>query len=281
MRYVFWGSFEFAQGVFEQLVEARLFPLALVCNPDRPVGRHEVLTPPLTKTFALKHGIPVLQPESINDDMLHDALARLKPDVFVVTAYAKIIPDDVINLPHYGTLGVHPSHLPRYRGATPIQTALMAGEEHFGISIYRMDEKIDHGPILAQTDVVIPESERTYNHCIDVLSTQGGALLAQTLPPYCAGELVPHPQDETQATYTKKFSTEDGQVDFTQDDPIEILRKIQALTPSPGVFAFVDGKRTKLLAAHREADNMIITRITKEGKAPSDTRILLALKSQG
>lgn len=278
MRYVFWGSFDFAQGVLEQLIAAELFPLALVCNPDRPAGRHEVITPPPTKAFALANGIPVLQPQSMNDDTLRDALARLKPEVFVVTAYAKIIPDDVINLPKYGTVGVHPSSLPLYRGATPIQSAILAGDEKFGISIYRMDEKMDHGPVLAQTEVSVPENERTYGHCIALLAKEGGALLAQTLPQYCADKISPHPQDEARATYTKKISTDDGLVDLQNDSPVDVLRKIQALNPNPGAFAFIDGTRTKLLAAHREGDSVIITRITKEGKAPTDARIILAFQ---
>lgn len=276
MRYVFWGSFDFAQGVLEQLVAARLFPSALVCNPDRPAGRHGIITPPPTKTFALANGIPVLQPESINDDTLRDALARLKPEVFVVTAYAKIIPNDVLNLPHYGSVGVHPSLLPLYRGATPIQSAILNGDETLGISIYRMDEKVDHGPVLAQTEVHIPENERSYENCSRTLAREGGTLLAKTLPLYCEGKVSAQEQNESMATYTKKIATEDGLVDIAHDDPTIILRKIQALNPDPGAFAIIDGKRTKLLAATRENGAVVITRITKEGKAPSDARIVLA-----
>ncbi len=275
MRYIFWGSFDFAQGVLEQLVSAELFPLALVCNPDRPAGRHEIITPPPTKAFALANGIPVLQPDDMNNDMLRDALARLKPEVFVVTAYSKIIPNDIINLPPYGTIGVHPSLLPLYRGATPIQSAILAGDEKFGISIYRMDEKIDHGPVLAQTEITVEENKRTYSYCSQLLAKEGGMLLAKTLPAYCAGEIIPSPQDESRATYTKKISTDDGFVDVAHDDPTIILRKIQALNPNPGAFAIIDGKRTKLLAATRENGTVVITRITKEGKAPSDARIVL------
>jgi methionyl-tRNA formyltransferase len=276
MKYVFWGSFEFAQGVLEQLIAAGLFPLALVCNPDRAVGRHEIISPPPTKIFAAAHGIPILQPENMNDDMLRDALARLRPEVFVVTAYAKIIPNDIINLTQYGTIGVHPSLLPLYRGATPIQSAILAGDERFGISIYRMDEKIDHGPVLAQTEITIEETKRTYSYCSQLLAKEGGMLLAKTLPAYCAGEIIPSPQDESRATYTKKISTDDGFVDLAHDDPTIILRKIQALNPNPGAFAIIDGKRTKLLAATRENGVVVITRITKEGKAPSDAHIVVA-----
>lgn len=278
MRYVFWGSYEFAGGVLEELLTARLFPSAIVCNPDRLTGRHAILTPPVTKIIAQRHGIPVLQPDSMGNEILHDALMRTKPDVFVVTAYAKLIPYEVITLPHYGTVGVHPSLLPRYRGATPIQTTILNGDESFGISIYRMDEKLDHGPLLAQTEIRIPEDDRQYENCSRILSREGGVLLSKTLSLYCEGKIIPREQDDALATYTKKISTEDGLVDLQKDSPINILRKIQALNPNPGAFAFVDGVRTKLLAAHHENDSVVITRITKEGKSPSDTRIVLSEK---
>ncbi|MBI4094589.1 MAG: methionyl-tRNA formyltransferase [Candidatus Liptonbacteria bacterium] len=243
MKYVFFGTPEFAAIVLERLIGAGMPPATVVCNPDRPVGRKKVITPPPTKLLAQKYNIPVLQPEVLSTSNLQ--LLTSNCDFFVVAAYAKILPREIIELPRLGTIGVHPSLLPKYRGTTPIQSAILAGDEETGVALYCMDEKVDHGAIIAKSKAQMANSN--YEMLLKKLAALGGNLLIQTLPKFVKGEIRPVPQDESQATYTKKFATEDacvGEKDIEDaqagdaEKAIKIDRMIRALNPEPGVWTF-------------------------------------------
>ncbi len=277
MKYVFFGSPEFASIILEKLIAAGFAPDAVVCNPDRPVGRKKLITPPLVKQLITKSKleIEVLQPENVND--IRDKLSSIRPDFFVVAAYAKILPKDIVEMPRLGTVGVHPSLLPKYRGASPIQGAILAGEKETGVTLYLLDEKMDHGKILAKSKWQIA-SGANYEKLLKELAKLAGDLLAETLPKYVEGEITPELQDEAGATYTKKFSTDDA---FAEEKELEaaldgtnseaagaIYRKILALTPEPGVWTLKAGKRVKLLEAELQGGKLILKMTQTEGQKP-------------
>ncbi len=277
MNYVFFGTPRFAELVLHELIAAGMPPAAVVCNPDRPVGRRRIMTPPQVKQLAERNGIRVLQPEKL-DTAFEQELAALRPDFFVVAAYAKIIPQSVLDIARLGTLGTHPSLLPKYRGASPIQSVLLNGEARTGATIYLMDAKMDHGPILAQDELAIRGNE-TYLELEGSLAQQAGRLLAKTIPPFFAGTLEPRPQNESDATFTKKFTTENGFVpehDLAAAESGDaalaerIDRMIRALDPEPGAWTTREGKRIKLLAARNENGTLRLTRIQREGEKPKD-----------
>src|SRR3990167_3836473 len=237
MRYAFFGSPEFAAIVLGRLLDADLLPVAVVCNPDRPSGRKKTLTPPPVKVLAEARGIPAFQPEELSELALPPDL-----DVMVVAAYAKMIPDGMLKMPRLGAIGVHPSLLPRHRGASPIQSAMLAGDAETGVTLYLLDEKMDHGPVLAsrRTDT----DSKTSPDRRGELAALGGELLAEPLPAYLENRLKPEPQDQTLATFTKKFIAQDGFVPpadlesalrgGSPDAAFALERKIRALNPEPG-----------------------------------------------
>jgi methionyl-tRNA formyltransferase len=284
MKYVFFGTPEFATIILEKLIKAELMPEAIICNPDRPVGRKQIITSPPVKSLIMKHAtcnIPVLQPEKLDESfMLH--VSSFMPDIFIVAAYSQILAKQILEIPRLGTIGVHPSLLPKYRGATPIQTAILNGDEETGVSLFLIDEEMDHGPILMKSETQISKSE-TYESLHDKLAELGAELLIKTLPDFVAGKITPLAQDESQATYTKKFKTEDAFIDLAalqlamrgeprpdgREKAIEIERKIRALNPEPGVWTILNGKRTKILEAILTLENKLkLKKIQFEGKNP-------------
>lgn len=246
MNFIFFGTPKFSAEILERLIEAGFAPAGVVCNPDRPTGRKKVITPPPTKVLAQKHGIPVYQPDKLAGFDVRGA------SFAIVAAYAKIIPREVINAFPNGIIGVHPSLLPKYRGASPIQSAILNGDKETGVALYQMDEKIDHGDIIATREIAI-ESDETYETLEGKLADMAGRLLIEILPkfgpPAGGGEIRPAAQDESRATFTKKFSTQDGFVDLDKDDPAIIYRKVRALNPEPGVWTMKGDKRMKILKA--------------------------------
>jgi methionyl-tRNA formyltransferase len=280
MRYVFFGTPRFAEIILGRLIKAKAVPAALVCNPDRPVGRKKVITAPETKMLVLKDApdITILQPEKLDTAFIAE-LRSLKPDYFVVAAYAKIIPKDVLTIPRLGTLGVHPSLLPKYRGASPIQSVLLHGETETGSTIYLMDEKMDHGRILAQGKYALHEKDMFYESLEEKLALLSAQILLSHISAFAAGKLEPKVQDESKATYTKKFEASDGFVDEKDVADAEngntpkaekIIRTIHALTPEPGVWTQRSGKRIKLLGAIIQNGSLKLSKIQEEGGKPRD-----------
>ena len=275
LKYVFFGTPQFADTVLRKLISSGLPPTAIVCNPDRPLGRKQTVTPPPTKVTATSHEIPCFQPVKLSE--VKAELEKINPDVFVVAAFAKIIPAFILAIPRLGTIGVHPSLLPKYRGASPIQSVLLAGETETGVTLYMMDERIDHGPMIARRKYTV-ENSKYYLDAEKDLAGIGADLLMKTLPKLTEGTIKPIPQDESRATFTKKFITDDGFVDeqdllATQrgDNPEkarEVFNKMRALNPEPGVWTLKDGKRIKLLKAKLVDGKLELTKIQKEGRTP-------------
>lgn len=283
MRYIFFGSPQFAAIILEKLIDAGMPPVAIVCNPDRPFGRKKIITPPAVKArimnyeLEIRNKIQIFQPESASElNAIRSTLNALLPDLFVVAAYAKILPKEILDIPRLGTIGVHPSLLPKYRGATPIQNAILNGDKITGTTLYLMDAKVDHGSALAQRELNCELGIMNYETTEKKLAELSGELLVETLPDIESKIKRAEPQDETLATYTKKFSTEDAfvkpeDVELAQggDAPelaVAIERKVRALNPEPGVWTTRDGKRLKLLGAEIRENKLHLKKIQYEGK---------------
>lgn len=284
MKFVLFGSPDFAAIVLDKLVAAGFIPAALVCNPDRPAGRHHVLTPPKSKKYVLDKNLPIeiLQPENPND--IVDKLGTFNADFFVVAAYGKILSKKIIELPRLGTIGVHSSLLPKYRGTSPIHAAILAGDKETGATLYLMDEKMDHGPILAECKVPITERD-THETLYPKIWGCGGEKLAEMIPDFIAGKVKLVAQNEADATYTKKFTSADGFVELSDleaalngnsEKASEIDRKIRAYGAEPGVWTTRGGKRMKLLSSEVKDGKLRLTRIQWEGKTPEDFQTFIA-----
>ncbi len=222
--------------------------IGVVTQPDKPAGRGRELKPPPVKTLALKLGLPVLQPARLRQPEAMAVLESWAPDLIVVAAFGQILRPTVLDLPQYGCINVHASLLPRWRGAAPINAAILHGDPQTGISIMRMDPGIDTGPVLAQQAMpILPED--TALTLGERLAGLGASLLVQTLPAYLNSELLPQPQDEPGATYAPMLKKEDGALDFTRPAD-ELARQVRALDPWPGTFIEWSGGMLKVLRAH-------------------------------
>jgi methionyl-tRNA formyltransferase len=225
--------------------------LAAVCQPDKPAGRGQEVSAPAVKDAALAHGITVLQPPTLKDEAIQAELRAMGADAFVVVAYGKLIPKPVLDIPKLGCVNVHPSLLPKYRGASPMQFALDAGDAETGITIMLLDEGMDTGPILAFDHLEIDDVETLGSLTAKVMKL-GPPLLLSTLKRLAAGEIVPLPQDDAQATLTTKLEREDGRIDWTRD-AAAIERRVRAYDPWPGTWTTWNrnGKpmRVKILSA--------------------------------
>lgn len=272
MTYAFFGTPEFAAIVLEKLIAAGLPPSVAICNPDKPTGRKKTVTPPPAKVTAEKHAIRVMQPPKLDTAEFEGK----EFDFFVVAAYGKIIPEKVLRIPKLGAIGVHPSLLPKHRGATPIQATILSNERETGVTLFLMDEQIDHGPILAQRKIEGVQN-MNYEELHNKLAEIGGDLLIETIPKYLKGEFTLHPQNETEATYTKKIAIEDAYVDLEKDEPKWIERKVRALNPEPGVWTLQriqdKTKRMKILEAELKDGKLILKKVQFEGKKPQPFRL--------
>ena len=276
MTYALWGTPAFTAVILHTLIERGTPPALLVANPDRPAGRNNKKAPGAAVELARTRRIPVLQPTSLGKEFIRE-LEHAHLDCSVVAAYARILPKKILAVPRFGTVGVHPSLLPRHRGPAPIQTAILAGDEITGVSIYRLEEGVDNGPVIAERSC--PVGSHTAETLGRALAAQGAELLAELLPSLTAGFVPGTPQDETKATYTKKFTAADGFVNPSAEDALAIERNIRALTPEPGVWTYgkflpaelpglAPHKRVKLLAAKREGNRIFLPMIHVEGKRP-------------
>lgn len=236
IKIIFFGTPEFAKIVLEKIVrQDNLKIVTVVTAPDKPVGRKQILTPPPSKVLAQENNILVLQPVDLSDQNFIEQLKLLLPDLIVVAAYGKIIPKNILDIPKFGSLNVHPSLLPKYRGASPTQAALLNGETETGVTIMLMDEKVDHGPVIADCGLQITDFD-TYETLSKKLAEVGAELLIRTIPNYTAGKIKPVEQDHNKATYYKMIKKSDGEIDW-QKSATEIYNQWRAFYPWPGVFA--------------------------------------------
>ncbi|MBU1046930.1 methionyl-tRNA formyltransferase [Patescibacteria group bacterium] len=269
----FFGSPQIAVDILEELKKSRgatptdLMPSLIVTQPDRKVGRKLIITPPPVKVWADENNIPTLQPEKLNENFLKQ-LKKQNWDLFIVVAYGNIIPQSVLDLPKKGTLNVHPSLLPKYRGATPIHSPILRGDKETGVTIILLDEKMDHGPIINQEIYSLWENSiseiPTESQLEKTLAKIGGRLLTETIPLWLGGDISPQDQDHSKATFCDKLKSEDALIDLTED-PQKNFLKIQAFDKWPKAHYFENEKRILIKKACLENNKLILEKILPEG----------------
>ena len=244
MRIVFMGTPDFAVPCLEKLIEMGEEVVGVFTQTDKPVGRKQILTPSAVKICALEHGIEVFQPKTLRDGSAVEILEKLKPELIVVTAYGKILPEQVINFPKYGCINIHASLLPKYRGAAPIQWSVINGDKVTGVTSMQMDVGLDTGDILLQCETEIGENE-TAGELFDRLKLLGADVLERTIADLKEGKLNPIKQDEEKATYVGQLDKSLSAIDFNKS-ALEIHNKVRGLNPWPAASFEVNGVRFKL-----------------------------------
>lgn len=248
MRVLFWGTPEFAAPPLRALLGEGFEVVGVVTQPDRPQGRsRSALVASAIKRIAIEETLPVLQPEKPRGPEFMGAVRALDPDISVVVAYGHILPRDVIDIPRLGTLNIHASLLPRWRGAAPIQAAIRAGDSETGVTIMRMESRLDAGPILLQVPTPIVDDE-TYGELQLRLSELGALALIEALSLLDIGKLSERRQDEALATFAPKIERDDARIDWTRP-PQDITRMVRAYDPKPGAFTTLAGTEVKLFGA--------------------------------
>ncbi|MDD5145358.1 MAG: methionyl-tRNA formyltransferase [Candidatus Pacebacteria bacterium] len=250
MKIVFIGTPEFGAVILEELAKTDYRPALVITETDKPKGRKQIITPPPVKIVAEKYGISVLQPEKIIN--CKNEIEKLRPDLIIVAAYGQILPKEILEIPKYRSINVHPSLLPKYRGPSPVQNAILNGDKETGATIMLMDEKMDHGPILTQKKVPIEINENAIQ-LHEKLAKIGAKLLINTIPSWVTGAIKQIIQDEKMATYTKIIKKEDGKIDWKKPAK-EIDRQIRAFDDWPGSYTFF-----------KNGDNLIRLKIIKAG----------------
>ncbi|MCK9352158.1 MAG: methionyl-tRNA formyltransferase [Candidatus Paceibacterota bacterium] len=268
--FIFFGTPNFAIGVLDELEKNGFLPSMVVTAVDKPRGRKLIITPPEVKVWAEKRGIPVFQPKKL-DDAAVQKLKSVDAELFIVAAYGKLIPKSILEIPKHGTLNVHPSLLPRLRGASPLSSSILT-EDTTGVSILVVDEEMDHGPIIAQEEIFswkddlnkLPHESILEND----LAKAGGRILAEVIPKYVSGEITSKPQDDAKATFTKKINKEDGLLDL-KDSAENNFRKIRAFEVWPRAYFFHEthGKKIRVIVTDAEMKNgkIVIKKLLPEG----------------
>ena len=274
-KIIFMGTPEFGAIILEGLIKNNYKPILVITPPDKPVGRKQILTPSPVNVTSQKHNIPVA----------HELkkIKEIKPHLVILAAYGKIIPKEILEIPKYGCLNVHPSLLPKYRGPSPIQTVILNGDEETGTTIILIDEKMDHGPIL-KSKVKSLKSKVTHKKLSKELANLSIDSLIEIIPKWINNEIKARPQDESNATYTKIIKKEDGKIDWKKS-AVEIERQIRAFYPWPGTFTFFkkDNKTLRVKILEAESSNkenpkqlcikckkgyLAIKKLQPEGKKP-------------
>jgi len=274
IKIAFFGTPNFAVEILEELKKGEILTDLIITNEDKPQGRKLIVTPPPVKIWGEENDIEVFQPKKLDSE----SLKKLKDyDLFIVAAYGSILPKEILDIPKHGTLNVHPSLLPKFRGSSPVESAIMEGDKETGVSIMLLDELMDHGPIV-DAQVIELNGEEKGSELETKLAKLGGQILAEIIPSWIAGEIDPQEQEHNQATYTQKIKKSDGLIDL-DDDPELNYRKIRAFDGWPGTFFFVkkDDKEIRVIIKEATLRNgeLKILRVIPEGKKEVDYEVLL------
>ncbi len=268
LNFAFFGTPTVASLTLDIMARNGYVPSIIVTSPDKPAGRGLKMTPTPVSLWAEKNNIPCLKPEKITPEFINN----LKPDIynlFVVVAYGKILPEILINAPKLGTINIHYSLLPKWRGASPLEASLINGDDVTGVSIQQMVYKLDSGPIFAEKEITIDE-KITKEELRNKLIEMGGNLLCEILPKIVNKNITPEIQDESKATYCSKINKEDGELDIVNGNPKENYNKYRAFSGWPGTYFFATKHNKKIRVKIKEAvyeNNLfIINRVTPEGK---------------
>lgn len=262
-KIIFVGTTDFGVPALEYLKQNHDL-LFVITQTDKPAGRKKILTSPAVKNWAESNGVKVLQPLKIEDEI--ESIKSASPDVLIVGAYGQIIPNAVLDIPSKGSLNLHTSLLPKYRGASPIQNAIMNGDKETGITIIKLDEKMDHGPIISQATIPIENSD-TYPTLHAKLAVLAAKLLSEILPQWIDGKISPQEQSHAEATFVKMIKRDDARLDWTQPAR-SIVQKIKALNPEPGTWTTLDKKSVKILSV----EEVHTGRIDLPGKIYSENK---------
>jgi methionyl-tRNA formyltransferase len=266
--FAFFGTPQVGVHVLDRLEAHGYLPALVVSAPDKPRGRGHAVSPSPVKIWAMERGIDVLTPATLKDEEFLSALQNTDWDVFVVAAYNKLMPKTILEMPRRGCLNMHPSLLPKFRGPSPIMSAILEDECETGVSVMQMSEEMDAGPVVAQARVEIAAEDWPLPNAVleELLSTEGGNLLADVLEPWIKGEISPEPQNPELATYTKKFSDEDARIDMSEDARKNLL-KIRAFDRGPRAYMLMpDGKRVIITDAEVRDGKLELLSVIPEGK---------------
>ncbi|MEX2052322.1 MAG: methionyl-tRNA formyltransferase [Candidatus Paceibacterota bacterium] len=262
INFVFFGTPDVASETLEILKQNNYLPSLIVTSPDAKKGRGLQLQTSPTAVFAEQNNIHCLKPEKFDENFV-DQLSAINYNLFVVVAYGKIIPEKILNIPKFGSINIHYSLLPKYRGASPVESAILNGETETGVTIQKMQYKLDAGDILTVEKINI-ELDETAPELRTRLINLGGNLLVKILPDITSGKIKKVKQNEEEATYSKKIKKEDGLIDL-DDNPIKNYNKFRAYAAWPRTFFFKNGKRIIITQAHLENGAFIIDKIISEG----------------
>jgi len=265
--WAFFGTSRFSVLVLDELKSAGFLPSLIVTAEDKPKGRRLILTPPEVKIWAEENNIPYIQPKTLRTREVAELIKSFATegfDFFAVASYGKILPKEILDIPKKGVLNVHPSLLPKFRGPSPIQSAILS-ENETGVTIIKLDEQVDHGPILAQIKVSVPEWPPYEEDLENILGKEGGKLLAEILPDYMLGKTAEKEQDHSIATFSRKIEKSDGEINLS-DDAETNLRKILAYHAWPGAYFFHGGKRIIVKRAHIENGKLVFEQVVPEGR---------------
>lgn len=250
MKVIFMGTPDFAVGTLKSLIASEYEVTAVVTQPDKPKGRGKAMQFPPVKEVAVEAGIPVLQPGRVREPETVEAIRNIEADVIVVVAFGQIIPKEILTMKKYGCINVHASLLPKYRGAAPIQWAVIDGEKESGVTTMQMDEGLDTGDMLLKA-VVPLEKEETGGSLFDKLSSTGAGLLLETLAGLEKGTILPEKQGESPTAYAKMLKKEMGLIDWTKSAE-ELERLVRGLNPWPSAYSHLNGKTLKIWQAEVE-----------------------------
>lgn len=268
MKIIFMGTPDFAVGTLKSLLASEHEVAAVVTQPDKPKGRGKAVQFPPVKEVAVQAGIPVLQPRRVREQETIEELRTIEADVIVVVAFGQIIPKEILTMKKYGCINVHASLLPKYRGAAPIQWAVINGEKESGVTTMQMDEGLDTGDMLLKA-VVPLEKDETGGSLFDKLSSAGAKLLLETLEGLEKGTIVPEKQGESPTAYAKMLKKEMGEIDW-QKGAEEIERLVRGLNPWPSAYTHLNGKTLKIWRAEAEPGDSgkkpgTVARVGKDG----------------
>jgi len=274
-RVIFMGTPAFAVPSLQCLIDNSYEVVGVYTQPDKPSGRSRHLASPPVKQLAVEKQIPVKQPDTLKSVEAVEELASFEPDLIVVAAFGRILPRELLSLPRFGCLNVHPSLLPRHRGPSPMANAILCGDQFTGVTIMLVEQVLDSGPILSRRELII-SPEDTTGSLSSRLAQMGAQLLMETLPGWIRGEIEPKAQEEALVTHSRKITSEEGRIDW-QLSAEEIWRQIRAYNPWPGSYAYWQGKRLKVHQATplaEAAQGELGKVVTLPGSAPVELGVV-------